>query len=129
DADQDPEDIAGLNDSLPLQSQFGRHLVENGFAVVVPVILDRSDRWSRNTNRPSRTWIYSQGHEMGRTIAGYEVQKMEALVDWFSNVGQEDVPIGIAGYGEGGLLAFYTAALDTRIQSTLVSGYFAPREE
>ena len=39
------------------------------------------------------------------------------------------VPIGVAGYGEGGLLALYSAALDTRIDATLVSGYFQPREE
>ena len=35
----------------------------------------------------------------------------------------------MAGYGEGGLLALYAASLDTRIESTLVSGYFQPREE
>jgi hypothetical protein len=33
------------------------------------------------------------------------------------------------GYGEGGLIAFYAAALDERIQSTLVSGYFKSREQ
>merc|ERR1711964_204636 len=37
-------------------------------------------------------------------------------------------PIGVAGYGEGGLIAFYAAAIDDRISATLVSGYFGPRE-
>lgn len=130
DADQEPEDLVGLNDRVDSESQFARRFVENGFAVVVPVIADRTHRWSRNTNRPSRTWIYSQAHELGRTIAGYEVQKMEALVDWFDlQDGPGSGEIGIAGYGEGGLLALYTAALDTRIKSTMVSGYFAPREK
>ncbi|MBY5959400.1 dienelactone hydrolase family protein [Membranicola marinus] len=130
DADQEPEDLVGLNDRVDSESQFARRFVENGFAVVVPVIADRTHRWSRNTNRPSRTWIYSQAHELGRTIAGYEVQKMEALVDWFDlQDGPGSGVIGIAGYGEGGLLALYTAALDTRIKSTMVSGYFAPREK
>src|SRR5436190_2744338 len=32
------------------------------------------------------------------------------------------------GYGEGGLLAFYTAALDNRIEAALVSGYFDSRQ-
>src|SRR5690606_18442244 len=36
--------------------------------------------------------------------------------------------IGVAGYGEGGLIALYAAALDPRIESTLVSGYFGERE-
>ena len=67
--------------------------------------------------------------EVGRHIIGYEVQKVLAAVDWF--FGQECpafVPIGVAGYGEGGLLALASGALDGRIQATLVSGYFQPRE-
>src|SRR5205085_112484 len=38
-------------------------------------------------------------------------------------------PIAVAGYGEGGLIAFYSAALDPRIRVTFVSGYFQAREE
>ncbi len=128
DADQSPEDLVGLNSTIDNDGQFARRLVENGFTVVVPVVIDRTNRWSRGTNRPSRTWIYSQAQEMGRTVSGYEVQKMEAIVDWFEEQGGVNAKIGIAGYGEGGLLAFYTAALDTRIDATMVSGYFAPRE-
>jgi len=37
-------------------------------------------------------------------------------------------PIGVAGYGEGALIAFYAAAIDTRINAALVSGYFDSRE-
>ena len=129
DADQDPENLVGMSPGIEEKSQFARRLAENGFTVVVPVLVDRTNRWSRNTNRPSRTWIYSQGQEMGRTVTGYEVQKMEALIDWFTEKGGTEKKIGIAGYGEGGLIALYTSALDTRIQATMVSGYFAPREE
>ena len=129
DADQNPEDLIGLSNRINKESQFARRLVENGFTVVVPVVIDRTNRWSRGTNRPSRSWIYSQALEMGRTVAGYEVQKMEAVIDWFAEQGGDHAEIGVAGYGEGGLLAFYTAALDTRINVTLVSGYFAPREK
>lgn len=129
DADQDPESLVGLNKNINVNSQFPRHLAENGFTVVVPVVIDRTNRWSRGTNRTSRTWIYSQAHEMGRTVTGYEVQKIEALVDWFKQQGGENAKVGVAGYGEGGLLAFYAAALNTRIDVALVSGYFAPREE
>ena len=45
------------------------------------------------------------------------------------NGGGSNSNIGIAGYGEGGLIAFYVAALDTRVKATMVSGYFAPREK
>src|SRR5690606_4287071 len=35
----------------------------------------------------------------------------------------------VAGYGEGGLLALYTAAVDKRIDAVLVSAYFNTREK
>ncbi len=129
DADQEPETIVGLKQGVSKSSQFARLLAENGYTVVVPVIIDRTNRWSRGTNRTSRSWIYAQAHEMGRTVTGYEVQKIEALIDWFLSIDADNPKIGIAGYGEGGLLALYTAALDKRVNATLVSGYFAPREE
>jgi cephalosporin-C deacetylase-like acetyl esterase len=34
-------------------------------------------------------------------------------------------PLGVIGWGEGGLLALYAGALDTRIEATCVSGYFS----
>ena len=37
--------------------------------------------------------------------------------------------MGVAGYAEGGLVAFYAAAVDTRIDAALVSGYFDSRQE
>jgi dienelactone hydrolase len=36
--------------------------------------------------------------------------------------------IGVIGYGEGGLLALYSAAADTRIDAAVVSGYFQSRQ-
>src|SRR4029079_6954426 len=36
--------------------------------------------------------------------------------------------VGVAGYGEGGLIAFHAAAADTRISAVLVSGYFDSRQ-
>ena len=69
-------------------------------------------------------------YEVGRHIIGYEVQKVLAGVDWFTreNRDKQMVPIGAFGYGEGGLLALYSGALDSRIQATGVSGYFQSRQ-
>ncbi|MCL4181580.1 MAG: dienelactone hydrolase family protein [Verrucomicrobia bacterium] len=138
DADQTPEMLAGLEPGVPPEAQFARRLAENGCLVVVPVLINRDDHWSGNptlnrfTNQPHREWIYRQAYQMGRHLIGYEVQKILALVDWFEHLdslpGNSPLQAGIAGYGEGGLLAFYSAALDQRIQVTLVSGYFGPRE-
>jgi dienelactone hydrolase len=138
DADQTPELIVGLAPGLPPEAQFARRLAEHGCQVVVPVLVDRRDTWSgsatlkRFTNQPHREWIYRQAYELGRHIIGYEVQKVLAAVDWFAAQnaapGARPLKIGVAGYAEGGLLAFYAAALDGRIDATLVSGYFGPRE-
>jgi cephalosporin-C deacetylase-like acetyl esterase len=50
-----------------------------------------------------------------------------AALDWF--LAANDVPVGVIGAGEGGLLALYAAAVDTRINAAAVSGYFGPREQ
>lgn len=137
DADQTPEMLAGLVPGIPPALQHARRLVESGAQVIVPVLVDRSDAWSGNarlnrfTNQPHREWIYRMAYQMGRHIIGYEVQKVRAAVSWFvqENASADTVPIGITGYAEGGLIAFYAAAVDPRIEVALVSGYFAPRQD
>ena len=133
DADWSPEMLAGLAKGVDPSAQFARLLAENGCQVLVPVLIDRKDTWSgipgvRMTNQPHREWIYRMAFESGRHIIGYEVQKVLAAVDWFAHAAP-DAPIGVAGYGEGGLLALYAASLDTRIRAALVSGYLQPRDE
>lgn len=132
DADQTPEMLAGLAPGLAPARQFARRLAEHGCEVLVPVIISRDDTFSgsrkldRFTNQPHREWIYRQAYEMGRHVIGYEVQKVLAAVDFFAQL--PSAPLGVAGYGEGGLIAFYAAALDPRIQAVLVSGYFDSRQ-
>ncbi|HJT35329.1 MAG TPA: hypothetical protein VJ783_25105 [Pirellulales bacterium] len=136
DADQTPEMLVGLVPGVEPEAQFARHLAQSGCRVVVPMLIDRSDTFSidaggaRKTNQPHREFIYRQAYEMGRHIIGYEVQKVLSLVDWFAaeTDGGGDPKIGVMGYAEGGLLALYAAALDTRIDVACVSGYFEPRE-
>jgi len=151
DADQTPEMVTGLAPVLAPERQFARRLAENGCEVLVPVLLDRHDTWSGNaklkrfTNQPHREWIYRQAFEMGRHIIGYEVQKVLAAIDFFESEEQpadaqketgtntrstadHSPKIGVMGYSEGGLIAFYAAGLDARIKAALVSGYFDSRQ-
>jgi dienelactone hydrolase len=134
DADWSPEMLVGLAPGVPPEAQFARRLAENGCLVLVPTLIDRQDDWSANpnlsrfTNLTHREFIYRMAYEVGRHIIGYEVQKVLAAVDWFSR-SIPVRPIGIIGYGEGGLLTLYTAAADTRIDATVVSGYFEPRQQ
>jgi len=131
DADQTPEMLVGLAPGLAPERQLARRLVENGCEVLVPVLISRQDTWSGNprinrfTNQPHREWIYHQAFPLGRHIIGYEVQKVLAGVDFLEGRGHR---IGVAGCAEGGLIAFYAAALDRRIVAALVSGYFDSRE-
>jgi dienelactone hydrolase len=129
DADQTPEQLAGLAPGVAPESQFGRRLAENGFQVLIPVLISRSLIVSDKTNQESnREWIYRQAFHMGRHLIGYEVQKVIAAIDWFKQGGDKDLKVGVAGYCEGGLLAYYSAAVDKRIDAVLVSGYFNSRQ-
>jgi dienelactone hydrolase len=128
DADQIPEQLAGLAAGLPAEQQVARRLAENGVRVVVPVVIDRGLLPDAKLGQTRREWIYRQAFHMGRHIIGYEVQKVQAAVDWLEVTASTVQPVGVAGYGEGGLLAFYAAAIDPRIDAVLVSGYFGPRE-
>ena len=146
DADQTPEEFI-----------LARNLAAQGVLVLVPTLVDRRNRWSGNeaagrfTNQPHREWIYRQAFEMGRTVIGFEAQKVLAAVDALRAMAPHSAirkleitdppagndlrpaepasPLGLIGYGEGALLALHCAALDERFRATLVSGYFAPREQ
>ncbi len=132
DCDMSPEMLAGLASGLAPEAQFAPRLAENGCRVLIPTLVDRGDTYSglpgvRHTRQSQREFLWRAAYEMGRTLAGYETQKILAAVDWFSQEAPH-APIGVIGYGEGGLLALYAGASDTRIDATAVCGYFQPRE-
>ena len=111
-------------------------LVEYGNLVLIPTLISRNDDFAGNpevvlTNQSNREWVYRSAFEMGRHVIGYEVQKVLAAVDLFTEINSADKanrPISIIGVGDGGQIALYSAALDTRLTSVMVSGYFQPRE-
>lgn len=128
DADELPESIMGLAPG----NAYGVPLAEQGNRILIPSLVNRADTWSgqadvRMTNQPHREFIYRAAYEMGRHVIGYEVQMVLSAIDWLV-LQSSEVPVGVMGYGEGGLIALHTAALDTRVQATVVSGYFGPRD-
>ena len=114
DADWTPEMLVGLAPGVPPAAQFARRLAENGCQVMIPVLINRNDTFAGipgigMTNEPHREWIYRMAYEVGRHIIGFEVQKVLAAIDWFASENETTpVPIGVMGYGEGGLLALYS---------------------
>jgi dienelactone hydrolase len=138
DADILPEVLAGIGKQTGHGYGVAKRLAEAGCEVIIPVLVNRDDTFSgstllnRYTNQPHREWIYRQAYEVGRHIIGYELQKIFSAIDWMeqqNTIEGVSIPVGVAGYGEGGLLALYASALDRRISSTLVSGYFNAREQ
>ena len=131
DCDWTPEQVSGVTPGLPATQQFARRLAENGCRVIVPMLVDRSDTNAglpgvRKLRQTQREVLWRAAYEMGRTVQGYEVQKVLAAVDWCageSRSGQRRLPIGVVGYGEGGMIACFAGAIDPRIDVTAVSGY------
>jgi cephalosporin-C deacetylase-like acetyl esterase len=108
-------------------------LLTTGCEVIIPALVSRGTEFSTNetfavkTNVPHREWVYRQSYELGRHLIGYEVQKALAVVDWYKSQ-PEQVPVLIAGVGEGAMQAMHAAAIDERIDCVYSMGYFAPRE-
>ncbi len=154
DAQQTPEQIAGLAPGCPEELQYAKRLADSGCRVIIPMLVSYRTERRGPPGQPGRVelsnreFVYRPAFEMGRHIVGYEVQKILAIVDWFtkntaSNAAASDPgqqasnsqvsltsgnSIFVVGYGEGGLLALLSTALDDRIDATYVSGYFGPRE-
>ncbi len=122
-ADQIPEDLVS---SEKPNTPYAQQLVRSGFRVLIPTLVNREvNQWKMS----NREWAHRPSFELGRTLAGYEVQKiMGAISTLQQSNGGVKRPTGVVGWGEGGRLAFYAAALDTRIDSAAVSGYFASRQ-
>jgi len=140
DAGQTPEQLVGLVPGVAPESQVARRLLESGYRVIVPSLIDRTVA-ARNgrAKLTNREYVYRSAFELGRHLIGYEVQKVLALVDI---LGAEDPELkkvlggrwvkpalGVFGYGEGGAIALYAAALDSRIDAVCVSGYLDDRND
>jgi dienelactone hydrolase len=132
DADQSPEQLFGLLPGVPDPSQVARRLAENGYHVIVPALVDRTVAARNGRARlTNREFVYRSAFELGRHIIGYEVEKTIALVNLISRRGHQGgrPSIRLFGYGEGGAIALYTAALEPRVSAVCVSGYFDDRND
>ncbi|MCC7373021.1 MAG: dienelactone hydrolase family protein [Verrucomicrobiales bacterium] len=134
DADLTPEQWIGLEPGTAAVSGVPLRLAASGCRVLVPFLINRNAgepkvSWDekRGRNLHNREYLHRAAFEMGRTLAGYEVLKVLALVDALRRETAERA-IGVFGWGEGGRLALYAAALDPRLKAAGVSGYFGPRD-
>ena len=155
DCDWTPEQAVGLSPGVPAEQQFPRRFAEAGCRVLVPALVDRGSRFAGNPNyrtvkHSQRETLWRAAYEVGRHPLGYEIQTVLAAADWFDatraagprtsswpktlerigNPGSGRQELGIVGHGEGGLVAFYAGALDTRFLAVGVCGAFGltPRQ-
>ncbi|MEM1441985.1 MAG: hypothetical protein AAGF67_06555 [Verrucomicrobiota bacterium] len=125
DADQTPEELAGLV-SGGRTPPFALLLAQQGCRVLVPTLVERKEIEYRMTRRQ---WLHRPAFSLGRHLLGYELHTIFAGLDALAASGTDERPVGIIGWGEGGLHSLYAAALDLRISAACTSGYFGPREE
>ncbi|NOY00041.1 MAG: hypothetical protein GXP30_09960, partial [Verrucomicrobia bacterium] len=123
DADQLPENLVSSDNPV---GAYAWQLARSGYRVLIPTIINRTpNQWTLS----NRDWSHRPSFELGRTLVGYEVQKIISAINILKQQnGKEDRPLGVIGWGEGGRLALYAGALDSRIDSTAVCGYFASRQ-
>jgi dienelactone hydrolase len=118
----------GLVNGIDDASKVARQLAESGCRVVIQFLISRErEKRLGRADLTNREYLHRAAFELGRTLAGYEVQASLSLVDWFKSAAP-NLPIGIYGYGEGGMLALFAGGLDQRVQATCVSGFYGPRE-
>ncbi len=123
DAGQVAEDLVASDKPA---GNYARQLVRSGYRVLIPTLVNRTpNQWTLG----NRDWAHRPSFELGRTLTGYELQKIIAAINILQTMSAgKQLPLGVIGWGEGGRLALFAGALDPRIDSTAVCGYFAPRQ-
>jgi len=116
------------------QKDFAVALCRSGFAVAAPEISCFGERrtgiWSANESsgkRPSNSCRHTAilASHLGGSVLGLRVLDTKRLVDYLQSRKEMDTcRLGMMGISGGGMLTFYTTALDTRIKACVVSGYF-----
>jgi hypothetical protein len=127
-------------DSSSKRATWPQALARLNCRVLMPLLIGRQEQ-QRNGRAvlTDREYVYRSSFVLGRHVIGYEVQKVLAGIDWLcstrrsENVGANTVSgersLGLVGLGEGGRIALFTAALDSRVDRLGLCGAFGPMEQ
>ena len=109
-----PDKVMGLEED-DYAHGFGKELLDKGYYVIAPFILNHGERVSS---------ISAIASLLGDTIWRIELLKILSCLDFLQQVKVVNSNhIGIYGISGGGLLALYASAVDHRITCTVCSGH------
>ncbi|WP_417731783.1 dienelactone hydrolase family protein [Rosistilla oblonga] len=107
-------------------------LAAQGFTVLEVATTGHDRIQHGGAKLPRREYLNRAAFELGRTLVGYEIQTVQSAIDWLAQqpAASEaaDAKVILAGWGEGGRTALISAAIEPRIDLTIVAGYFGPRD-
>jgi dienelactone hydrolase len=133
------KDIVGLwEDGSERLSPDGYHrdfavaLAERGFVVAAPEIscfgerqMADPARFRANGMNPTCHNAATYAMMLGKSVAGLRVLDELRVVDYVRTLKEVDGDnIGVMGISGGGMHAFFSACMDTRIKASVISGYF-----
>ncbi len=112
-------------------NDFGVKLAHHGFVVIAPEISCFGERVSdyedlEQGRRPTTCHnANTYAMMLGGSVAGLRVWDGMRAVDYLESIPEADTKrLGVMGISGGGMHAFFSACLDTRIKAAVISGYF-----
>ncbi len=113
------------------QDDYALHLASMGCLVVAPEIAcfgERKSEFANSTPTSAETSTCQQDAPMaahlGGSLLGLRVLETRRVLDW-AKASFGDRRVGTIGISGGGMLSFFTAAIETRVDVCAVSGYFS----
>jgi dienelactone hydrolase len=116
------------------QKDFAIALCRRGFAVAAPEISCFGERLtvfsridSESGQKPPSTCKHTSvlASHLGGSALGLRVLEAKRLIDYLQSRKDVDASrLGVMGISGGGMLTFFTTALDERIKACVISGYF-----
>lgn len=127
-----PERLMGLQGE-DIHHEFGLSLARNGYIVFAPLILTRPTTSASECVVPTnqeRNQIDNRMLSIGYRLLGVEIGKLVSSLDYLSqHPAINSNYMGVYGISLGGMLAFHFGAIDTRLETVVVSQYIEDREQ
>jgi len=117
----------GVEPGLPVERQWANRLAADGATVLILPLLDRRTGAhspdGRSFRYSQREVIWRAATELGRSMAGYEIQMALAAASALRSV-RPQATVHLLGSGDGGHLALLAAAASTDVSSVAIDGGF-----